>query len=304
MWEAGEQALYDTGLQGLHPEIIKLLGRLSFARATARIRLYHAVETCHLSGILAAELGADVRTAKMGGLLHDLGKAVTHEVEGPHAIVGADIARRFGIPPKVVNIIAGHHHEVEQELLEAIIVESADAVQAPGPAPVARRWRLISSESRCSRILPTRSKAWSNPSQSRPAARFGSLSGPMSWTILAPSCCHGYRQEGGRHARVPGQHFEPRAPVALRQELRLKGVPEDIIAEVLGPLDSESSAYRAGTAYARRLSNLDQHTFRQKLGDHLLRRGFQHDVVWPVVDRLWREQRADTEGGESPDDDT
>ena len=113
MWEAGEQALYDTGLQGLHPEIIKLLGRLKFRTSYGQNQLYHAVETCHLSGILAAELGADVRSAKMGGLLHDLGKAVTHEVEGPHAIVGADIARRFGIPPKVVNIIAGHRREVE-----------------------------------------------------------------------------------------------------------------------------------------------------------------------------------------------
>ena len=84
----------------------------------------------------------------------------------------------------------------------------------------------------------------------------------------------------------------------------MKGVPEDIIAQALGSLDSESSAYRAGAAYARRLANLDQRTFRQKLGNHLLRRGFQHDVVWPVVDRLWREQRDDTEGGELPDDDT
>jgi len=89
----------------------------------------------------------------------------------------------------------------------------------------------------------------------------------------------------------------------LRQELRLKGVPEDIIIQALGSLDSESSAYRAGAAYSRRLSDLDQHTFRQKLGNHLLRRGFPHDVVWPVVDRLWREERGDKEGGESPDDD-
>jgi ribonuclease Y len=140
MWEAGEQALYDTGLQGLHPEIIKLLGRLKFRTSYGQNQLYHAVETSHLSGILAAELGADVRIAKMGGLLHDLGKAVTHEVEGPHAIVGADIARRYGIPPKVVNCIASHHHELDQESLEAIIVEAADAVS--GARPGARREAL------------------------------------------------------------------------------------------------------------------------------------------------------------------
>lgn len=140
MWEAGEQALYDTGLQGLHVEVIKLLGRLRYRTSYGQNQLFHAVETSHLAGIIAAELGADVRLAKLGGLLHDLGKAVTHEVEGPHALVGADIARRFGVSPKVVNIIASHHHEVEPESLEAVIVEAADAVS--GARPGARREAL------------------------------------------------------------------------------------------------------------------------------------------------------------------
>jgi ribonuclease Y len=140
IWEAGEQAMYETGLQGIHPEIIKLVGRLRFRTSYGQNQYFHAIETAHLAGVLAAELGAEVRTAKMGGLLHDLGKAVTHEVEGPHAIVGADIARRFGIPPKVVNIIASHHHEVEPESLEAVIVEAADAVS--GARPGARREAL------------------------------------------------------------------------------------------------------------------------------------------------------------------
>ena len=95
MWEAGEQALYDTGLQGLHPEIIKLLGRLKFRTSYGQNQLYHAVETCHLSGVLAAELGADVRLAKMGGLLHDLGKAVTHEVEAEANIEADRRARKL-----------------------------------------------------------------------------------------------------------------------------------------------------------------------------------------------------------------
>ena len=131
---------YDTGLQGLHTEVIKLLGRLRFRTSYGQNQLFHAVETSHLAGILAAELGADVRTAKLGGLLHDLGKAVTHEVEGPHALVGADIARRFGVSAKVVNVIASHHHEVEPESLEAVIVEAADAVS--GARPGARREAL------------------------------------------------------------------------------------------------------------------------------------------------------------------
>jgi regulatory protein len=98
------------------------------------------------------------------------------------------------------------------------------------------------------------------------------------------------------------ERFRPRAPVALRQELRLKGVPDDIIAQALVSLDSESSAYHAGATYARRLSTLDQRVYRQKLGAYLLRRGFQHDDVWPVVDRLWQEQRDDTDSGQQADE--
>jgi ribonuclease Y len=140
VWEAGEQAAYETGLQGLHPEILKLVGRLKFRTSYGQNQYFHAIETSHLAGIIAAELGGDVRVAKMGGLLHDLGKAVTHEVEGPHALVGADLARRYGVPALVVNCIASHHHEVEPECLEAILVEAADAVS--GARPGARREAL------------------------------------------------------------------------------------------------------------------------------------------------------------------
>ena len=102
VWEAGEQAAYETGLQGLHPELLKLVGRLKYRTSYGQNQYHHAIETAHLAGTLAAEMGADTRVAKMGGLLHDLGKAVTHEVEGPHALVGADIARRHGVPAKVI----------------------------------------------------------------------------------------------------------------------------------------------------------------------------------------------------------
>ncbi|MEA3338015.1 MAG: ribonuclease Y [Chloroflexota bacterium] len=140
IWEAGEQAAYETGLQGLHPEILKLIGRLKYRTSFGQSQYHHAIESAHLAGILAAELGANVRLAKMGGLLHDLGKAVTHEVEGPHALIGADLARRYGVPPLVVNAIASHHHEVEPESLEAVLVEAADAVS--GARPGARREAL------------------------------------------------------------------------------------------------------------------------------------------------------------------
>lgn len=140
--EEGEQAALAAGVHGLHPEIIKLLGRLKYRTSYGQNQHQHAVECAHIAGILAAELGADVRVAKEGALLHDIGKAVDHEVEGPHALIGADIAKRCGVHPKVVNIIASHHHEVEQdaESLEAVIVESADAIS--GARPGARRESL------------------------------------------------------------------------------------------------------------------------------------------------------------------
>ncbi len=138
--EEGERAALDAGVPGLHPEVIKLLGRLKFRSSYGQNQHAHAIESARLAGILAAELGADVKTAKMGGLLHDLGKAIDHEFEGTHAQLGADFAKRYGVPEKVVNIIRSHHHEEEQQSLEAIIVESADAIS--GARPGARRESL------------------------------------------------------------------------------------------------------------------------------------------------------------------
>jgi ribonucrease Y len=135
--EEGERAVIETGLQGLHPEIVKLVGRLKFRTSYGQNQHAHAIETAHLAGILAVELGADVKSAKMGGLLHDLGKAVSHEQEGPHALVGADIARRYGVPAKVCNIIASHHGEEESESIEVVLVTAADAIS--GARPGARR---------------------------------------------------------------------------------------------------------------------------------------------------------------------
>jgi ribonuclease Y len=138
--EEGERAVLEAGVPGLHPEIIKLLGRLKFRTSYGQNQHAHSIETARLAGILAAELGADVKAAKMGGLLHDLGKAIDREVEGTHAQLGADLAKRYGVPDKVVNIIRSHHHEEDQTSLEAIIVESADAIS--GARPGARRESL------------------------------------------------------------------------------------------------------------------------------------------------------------------
>lgn len=135
--EAGEQAAYEAGVAGLHPEVLKTLGRLKYRTSYGQNQLAHAVEVARLSAILAAELGADVEVAKAGGLLHDLGKAMDHNTEGTHASIGAEFARRHGVHAAIVNTIESHHHEVEQQSVEAIIVESADAIS--GARPGARR---------------------------------------------------------------------------------------------------------------------------------------------------------------------
>ena len=133
MKQAGEQAAYDSGVPGLPPEIIKLLGRLKYRTSYGQNVLQHCVETGRLAAIIAAEVGADIQVAKMGGLLHDIGKAVDHEVEGPHAAIGAQIAQRHNLPFKVINGIAAHHQEVEYACLEAPIVQIADAISASRP---------------------------------------------------------------------------------------------------------------------------------------------------------------------------
>ena len=138
--EAGEQAVYEAGVPGMHPEIIKVLGRLKYRTSYGQNQLAHAVETAKLASVIAAELGADVEVARAGALLHDLGKAVDHNMEGTHAQLGAEIAKRYGMPPKVVNAIASHHHEVDQDTVEAAIVEAADAIS--GARPGARRESL------------------------------------------------------------------------------------------------------------------------------------------------------------------
>jgi ribonuclease Y len=133
MRQAGEQAAYDAGVPGLHPELIKLLGRLKYRTSYGQNVLNHCVETAALSGMLAAEIGANVAESKKGGLLHDIGKAVDHEVEGPHAQIGGEIAQRYGINAVVCNAIAAHHQEVDQQSIEATVVQIADAISASRP---------------------------------------------------------------------------------------------------------------------------------------------------------------------------
>jgi len=138
--EEGERVVYEAGIQGLHPDLIKILGRLKYRTSYGQNVLQHSLECALLAGTMASELGANIQVAKTAALLHDIGKAVDHEVQGPHALIGADIARRLGRSGAIVHAIAAHHFEEEPQTVEAFIVAAADAMS--GGRPGARRETL------------------------------------------------------------------------------------------------------------------------------------------------------------------
>ncbi|MDR3037245.1 MAG: ribonuclease Y [Coriobacteriales bacterium] len=131
--EAGDQAAFDAGIHDLHPELIKTLGRLKFRTSYGQNVLNHSLEVAYLAGVMASELGLDPAPAKRAGLLHDLGKAIDHEIEGSHAVIGADLARRFGESADIVHAIEAHHNDTEPSTVLAVLVQAADAISAARP---------------------------------------------------------------------------------------------------------------------------------------------------------------------------
>lgn len=158
MIEEAEKVIFEVGLSDFHPEIVKILGRLKYRTSYGQNNLYHAREAAYICGIMASELGLDVRLAKRGALLHDIGKAVSHEEEGPHAMLGADIAKKYGENEKIVNAIAAHHEQVEPICPESVLVAAAEALSAARPG--ARREALESYVKRLEKLesLATASK--------------------------------------------------------------------------------------------------------------------------------------------------
>ena len=221
--EAGDQAAFEAGITGLHPEVLRMMGRLKFRTSYGQNQLAHAVEVSKLAGILAAELGANIEISKQGGFLHDIGKAMDHNQDGTHAKLGAEYCKRYGVNPIVVNAIEFHHHEVDQS------ASRPSSPNRPTPsrrAPGARREDLeayikrIRTLEDLSHVLRRRGTGLRHPGWPRGARH------RQAGEHRRPGLCPigtGYRQEDRREHAVPGPDQGDRHPRNPRHGVRQVG---------------------------------------------------------------------------------
>ena len=183
---AGEDAVAEVGITDIHPEMVKLLGRLQYRTSYGQNVLKHLVESAHIAASLAAELGLDPTIAKRGAFLHDIGKAVTHEVEGSHAIIGAEIARRMKEEPDVVHCIESHHGEVEQRTIHAVLAQIADSISGGRPRRAPRVDRDLREAAERLEEICTAFDGSRRSTRCRRAARSACWSSPRRWTTCRP----------------------------------------------------------------------------------------------------------------------
>lgn len=186
--EVGEQATFDAGVHGIHPELVRFLGQLRYRTSFTQNVLQHSLEVSALCGMMAAELGMDIKKAKRAGLLHDIGKAVDHEVEGPHALIGADLAKKYNESKEILHAIAAHHEDQRPETALAVLVQAADSLPGPVPARARNSWKATSSALRIWKTSLPNSTEYPKRTPFRPGAKSASWSIPKTWMTIRPTC--------------------------------------------------------------------------------------------------------------------